>query len=151
MPSLSDWSQLWHRSICNTNHSFTLQIKRLKSFPGTLCFRIAVIVKFFSYNTCWWADSNLQTIPWCIQPCKNDCNIEMAKLINTDFNLLIWNLSICWNIRNFIWKMLLRCKWNGYFNLLFRLKESGFLLHGIKSIIIEILNQQLKFTWRKEK
>lgn len=47
MPSLSDWSQLWHRSICNVNHGFMLWIERLKSFPGIVCFRRAVIVKIF--------------------------------------------------------------------------------------------------------
>lgn len=30
-----------------------------------------------------------------------------------------------------------------YFHLLLKLKESDFLLHGIKSIIIEILKQQV--------
>lgn len=46
-PSLSDWSQLWHRSICNTNNGFTLWTERPERFPGTLCFRIAVIVQIF--------------------------------------------------------------------------------------------------------
>lgn len=47
MPSLSDWSQLWHRSICNVNRGFMLWIERLKSFPGRVCFRRAVTVKIF--------------------------------------------------------------------------------------------------------
>lgn len=93
MPSLSDWSQLWHRSICNTNHGFMLGIERLRSFPGTLCFRIAVIVKIFPVTV---VDELIPIHRPFPGPCASNPVevIEMAKLINIDFNFLLKSLDL---------------------------------------------------------